>query len=355
MYEHITFESILQRMLSKISNTMDKREGSIIYDALAPAAVELQLMYIELDNTIKESFGDTATRPFLIKRASERGLHPYPATYAVLKAEITPTGLDVPIGSRFNCNEFNYSVIKKITDGEYHIRCETIGREGNSVFGDLIPIEHLKGLETARLTELLIPAEDEEDTEKFRERYFNSFNPLAFGGNIADYVEKVYTISGVGGVKVTPIWNGGGTVKLTIIDSEFSLPTDELISKVQTEIDPEQNQGEGLGLAPIGHIVTVVGAEQVEINIESEITFKEGYTLESALETLQNTVDAYFLTLRKTWEKSETLIVRVSQLEYNFLDCEVVIDVANTKINGESRNFVLQKNQIPTRGQINGQ
>ena len=48
-YEDITYEVILQRMLDKVSDNMDKREGSIIDDALAPAAVELQLMYIELD------------------------------------------------------------------------------------------------------------------------------------------------------------------------------------------------------------------------------------------------------------------------------------------------------------------
>ena len=41
MYEEVTYESILERMLEKVPDNMDKREGSIIYDALAPAAVEL--------------------------------------------------------------------------------------------------------------------------------------------------------------------------------------------------------------------------------------------------------------------------------------------------------------------------
>ena len=56
----------------------------------------------------------------------------------------------------------------------------------------------------------------------------------AFGGNVADYREKVNAITGVGGVKVYPVWNGGGTVKLTIIASDFTAPSTELISKVQT-------------------------------------------------------------------------------------------------------------------------
>ena len=41
MYEHITFDVILERMMDRVPNNIDKREGSIIYDALAPAAVEL--------------------------------------------------------------------------------------------------------------------------------------------------------------------------------------------------------------------------------------------------------------------------------------------------------------------------
>ncbi|UTW69876.1 hypothetical protein KHA80_02945 [Anaerobacillus sp. HL2] len=33
MYEHQTYEAILARMLDKIPDDIDKREGSIIYDA----------------------------------------------------------------------------------------------------------------------------------------------------------------------------------------------------------------------------------------------------------------------------------------------------------------------------------
>ena len=45
--------------------------------------------------------------------------------------------------------------------------------------------------------ELLIPAQEEEDTESFRERYINSFSTKSFGGNKADYKEKIKGIAGV--------------------------------------------------------------------------------------------------------------------------------------------------------------
>ena len=119
MYENVTYEDILQRMLDRIPNTMDKREGSIIYDALAPAALELQLMYIELDVIMNESFADTASREYLIRRANERGITPEPATNAILKGVFTPATVDV-LGKRFSCGKLNYIAIEKITDGEYH-------------------------------------------------------------------------------------------------------------------------------------------------------------------------------------------------------------------------------------------
>lgn len=46
MFETNTYEAILQRLLDRIPDTMDKREGAVIYDALAPAAIELNLAYV---------------------------------------------------------------------------------------------------------------------------------------------------------------------------------------------------------------------------------------------------------------------------------------------------------------------
>jgi uncharacterized phage protein gp47/JayE len=216
MYENQTFEVILQRLFDRVPNTIDKREGSIIYNALAPAAVELQNSYIELDHILNESFADTQSRKFLIKRCAERGITPNPATKAILKGEFN---IDIPINSRFSLSNLNYIAIEKISLGVFKMECETAGETGNQNLGILIPIEYIDGLTSATLTELLIPGENEEETEDLRQRYFDNFEPQAFGGNIADYKQKVNQLQGVGGVKVYRAWNGGGTVKLVIINS----------------------------------------------------------------------------------------------------------------------------------------
>lgn len=353
MYENVTYEDILRRMLDRIPNNIDKREGSIIYDALAPAAIELQLAYIELDAIVNECFADTASRKYLIRRANERGISPEPATHAILKGVFTPSNVDV-LGKRFSCGELNYVAIEKITDGEYQMECEATGVGGNANFGQMIPIEYVEGLHTAELTEILIPGEDEEDTEVFRKRYFESFELQAFSGNIADYKQNTESIEGVGGVKVIPTWNGGGTVKLIIIDSTFGVPTDELIESVQNTIDPVGHGGEGVGLAPIGHVVTVTGVTGKTVNVVTNINYQPGWSWDSAKSYILNAIDLYFKELSKEWDENENLIVRISQLESRLLSCEGVLDVTGTTLNGSNSNILLNMDEIPIRGTVNG-
>lgn len=354
MYEGITYELILQRMIDRVlaqNSNIDTREGSIIYNALAPAAVELQNMYIQLDTILNESFADTQTRDYLIKRCAERGIIPEPATKAILKGEFN---IDVPIGSRFSLDMLNYIVIEKISDGIFKLECETPGSEGNQQFGTLIPIDYIEGLTSAELTELLIPGEDEEDTESLRERYFNSLESQSFGGNIADYKEKTKQLPGVGGVKVYPVWNGGGTVKLVIIDSTYNVPSSTLIDAVQTAVDPIQNQGKGVGFAPIGHVVTVEGVSATTININTNITYQEGWAWADIEPYVHKAIDDYFYELASSWENEDNLIVRISQIETRILNIAGVVDIENTTINGQAQNFVLGADNIPVRGEVIG-
>lgn len=351
MYEHITFEVLMNRMLAKVPDTVDKREGSIIYDAVVPVALEAAQIYIEADVILNETFADTASRPNLIKRAKERGLTPDEASYAIAKGEFN---INVPIGSRYSLDNLNYVITEKISDGIFKLQCETSGSEGNSHTGTLIPIDYIQGLQTAELTEILIPAEDEEETEDFRTRYLNSFDNQAYGGNIADYKEKVKKIQGVGGVKVYPVWNGGGTVKLVIINSEWETPTAEMLDIVQTIIDPIPNQGEGLGVAPIGHTVTVEGVTAEPIDIELNLTLQGDLEFEDLRSVIEDVIDAYFLELNQTWEDAAAIIVRTSQIESRLLEIPEIVDVEHTKINGLEENYTLGADAIAVRGEIVG-
>ena len=349
-----SFEAIMERALARVPENIDKREGSLIYDAIAPIALELEMVYIELENNEKESFADTASREYLMKRAKERGLKPYLASHALLKIRVVPNALELAIGTRFNSVGANYVITEKIESGQYKIKCEESGSVGNRLNIDLIPIEYIENLESIAISELLIPAEDEEATEDFRKRYFDSFGSQAFGGNIQDYKEKTKSISGVSGVKVTPNWNGAGTVKLTVISSNYDVPSSELVRQVQEKIDPQANAGKGYGLAPIGHVVTVEGVTSQAVNIQTNITYQSGWSYEASRKYIEKAIDDYFLELAKNWESENQLIVRISQIETRILNVQGVIDIQNTRLNGQANNLTLAEMQIPKRGAING-
>jgi uncharacterized phage protein gp47/JayE len=358
MFEDKTYEELLQEKLDTVDTNFDKREGSIIYDALAPNSAELAMMYIQLDWIFQQMFGDTADREYLIKIAKDtRGLEPTQATNAILKGEFN---IAVEIGARFNIDTLNYSVIELIDDTlhTYKMKCEATGIKGNKHFGTLIPINYIAGLTTCELTELLIPGEDEEDTELFRKRWRDSFHATAFGGNRADYLEKVKAVNGVGGCKCYRTTNEagetvGGHVKCVIIASDYTSPTDELVATVQQTIDPK-GEMEGDGLAPIGHIAHIQGVVKTVINISSTIAYEAGYSFTDVKSYIETAVSNYFKTLSEAWETSNTLVVRISQIESAILNIKGVQDITNTLLNGTASNITLDVDAIPVRGEIVG-
>ena len=352
--DEMTFDYIMNRMLESVPDTVDKREGSIIYDALAPAAAELVKCYMELDVVMDETFVDTASLQYLMLRCKERGVAIQGETAAVIEGVFTPPSVELTAGLRFNCDEVNYTITEKISAGHYKLEAETLGTVGNKYTGLLLPIQTVNGLETAQIAAVLIPAEDGDTTDTLREKYYASIDGEAFGGNVADYREKVNAITGVGGVKVYPVWNGGGTVKLTIIASDYTAPSSELISKVQTAIDPEQNHGEGLGLAPIGHTVTVTGAKYADLTITANVTFAAGWNWDNGKSQLVSAANAYLDELRKNWADSETTVVRISQIETHLLTADCVVDVDGTTVNGDTKNIELAADEIPRLSTIGG-
>ena len=208
-------------------------------------------------------------------------------------------------------------------------------------------IYNIPKLESIRLVELTIPGEDVESTESLREHYFETFNVKSFGGNITDYIQKTMEVSGVGAVKVTPVYNGPGTVLITILDSEFNPATSELINKVQQIIDPTQD-GEGKGIAPIGHRVTVQTVSPISVSIQTNITLDSGYTEINP----ENVLNDYLLSLRKTWADSNNQYVRIAQIENAIMSIDGVIDIADTTMNGKAENLLLTEYEIPTLGEV---
>lgn len=354
MFESMTYEYLLKRALSNVPSNVDKREGSIIYDAIAPACAEIAQMYIQLDNILNNAFAETAEREYLILRAKERGIAPKEATKAILRLVTTCTeDIDnIQIGDRFSLNDLIYTVLEQCTDEEgnavaynWKVECETAGVVGNKQFGDLLPLQTVKGLETAKLTELLVPGEGLEDTETFRQRYFEEINNDDFGGNRADYKKWVKEIDGVGMVKLVRAPVSGGNVGLIITDSENNVPTSELLSTVKEYLDPVENEGLGCGIAPVGHTVDVQGAEGKQLSIVAEWQLLSGSNTDTVCAKGAEIIKNYLAGLNTQWEDTTSLTVNAFQLMAKLSELNEIVDITSLTIDGD-RAVTLKNNEI---------
>lgn len=399
MFKDITYERLVERMLARVKNDVDKREGAIVYDAVAPSAAEFAVLYTLLTGEMDRAFPDTATGIDLTNKAKERSVFRQPATAAVRTGTFTGENgnMDIPIGSRFSGGTVNYRATQKIRRGVYQMTCEEPGAIGNAYFGNLIPIDYISGLASATLGEILIPGEDEEDDETLRARYMESLRSTAFGGNVAQYKEQIKLIPGVGLVKVFPAFAGGykpadlnvpaafstwfasasipadvkawlstvsaaigagavtvggGTVKCVLVDSEGDVPSETLVNDVQTAIDPEVNHGEGLGLAPIGHRVQIEAATGTTVDVSFSLVFDTGTDWGLITANAKTAIENYFGELIANWENTDHLIVRISQIESRILDIPGVLDITGTTINGKAENLALADVAIPVLGEV---
>ena len=352
IFENVTYESILQEALDRVPDDVDKREGSVIYDAIAPCCFELYKLYVAMSGGFDQCYAATATGTALDYIVEERGLTRNPATYSRIHGKFDPAEI-VTLGQRFSVPNGITFVITASTDDAavMELTCETAGAAGNISSGTLIPATTITGLKSAVIADLFSPAEDEEDDIDLRERYYNQVDAAAFAGNISDYKTKTDAIDGVGGTHVIPVWTGGGTVKLIIIASDNTAPTAELVKKVQEVIDPEST-GTGRGLAPIGHKVTVVGAESYTCNISVKIEWAAGWDFTSAKSQIEDAINRYLSEIMVDWENTDKLVIRYLAIEASILDCEAVTDVALMTLNEGTANITLSEFQVPMLGTL---
>jgi len=372
-----TYEYLLELALLRVPDTVDKREGSIIYDALAPACYVLSEFFHELYRYTQETYADTATGEWLDMRVREAGVTRNPAVAAIKKLVVTQVNgspATVPVGSRFATISTSvplyyevvgeYEVDGVVVPGEYRAKCESAGIAGQQYFGTVIPLDFLTGVAVAELSDTLVPGADTETDESLLERYLTKINNKAFAGNISHYREIALGITGVGGVQVYPVWNGGGTVKLSIVDNASGKVSEDFVASVQEMIDPTsipEYSGTGLGMAPIDHRVTVVTPEEFKANISARVTLSSGYTLEAVRERIVTALEEYFWDLRKDWDISDELnrysmtlyqaqIVRVA------LSVPGVLNITDVTINNVASDVVLEQSgerqQLPILGEV---
>ena len=366
-----TYQNLRQEMLDRVPDTYDKRDTAPIPTAISPAAYALAGFYLSLDQVQRAAFIQTAVGESLDMLAVIGGLTRYPASAAV-RLGIFNTA--VPIGARFSTingtNSINFAVTAAATVSEpeegftyYQLTAETPGTIGNEYTGPILPITTIPGLTSAQITDILVPGDDTETDDAFRERLIEALNNRPFGGNIADYRQNVLAIDGVGGVQVYPTWNGGGTVKLSVLGADFLPASPTLVENVQNAIDPPPNQGLGLGLAPIGAKVTVAAPTELTVNVSATLMLAAGYAIGQVQEPVEQAIEAYLLSVRQEWDTntSSTAVsyaadVYVARITAAIVGVTGVVNATNVQLNGGTADLILtetgETQQVPVIGTV---
>lgn len=343
-----SFEDILKRLLSRVDDSLDKRQGSIIYDALAPAAAELAQCYIALDVYTDQTYLLTAVDTNLDNRVADYGLTRNKATSALRIITVYDTNsalMDIDIGTKFSIPNsyggYNFEIIEKQTIGNYIGKCETPGIVGNDYVGDLLPLQSINNLGSATIGTIYKPGEDAETDEQLRERALNKINQEAFAGNKAAYKRLLEEMDGVESCKVFPVWDGGGTVKLAIVATNNTIPSNEFIQTLQTKVDPIGSQGQGVGLAPIGHTVTVVAPNRFNINISATLTLETGYTIQQLQSVIEESIASYIKEVQDDFSNEDVLTIYISRVIAAILQVSQVKSVSNLKINNSATDLTI--------------
>ena len=359
----------LNLMLDNVPNDIDKREGSIIYDAVAPAAMVNAQQSLSLANIIRETYIKTAQGEFLDYRAVEHGTSRYLATQTEVKAKFNDDDgnpVNVEVGDRFASiaeSPIFYTVIKANNDGTAEMQAEEPGTSANSYIGQVLPVTPNDNLAWAEITEIIAPARDAETDDHLRERILKNDAWLAYGGNIADYLDMIHKISEVGAAQIYPVWAGSGTVKLVIVNNDLMPASPDLVKKVKNIIDPEDNEAQGVGLAPIDHRVTVVAPEVLKVDVSIQLQLTDQANKVAVEKGIKDMLNELFSELRKDWDtinatvgRGYSLSIYRSRILSKIMLIDGVADSQLPKLNGEDKDIHLifsnEVSQLPILGEV---
>lgn len=348
MFEMETRKNILDRLKQYYTETAGDKvniiEGGFVWDTLSANSKEFEKAYAEMALIIEASFSQTSWGDWLTKKAEEHGIIRQEATNSSVILTITgQAGVAVSEGALFSTNDGkNFITVetKKIeSTGTVDIKAQSqdVGTSCNVDAETIIKIPmSIYGVSSVTNKSPAYDGFDEETDEELLERLLFKVRQPATSGNKNHYVIWATNVEGVGGVKVLPLWNGNGTVKVIITDAKNEIASEDLIAKVQNYIDEQR---------PIGATVTVVSPKPLNIDISLKVTKGSGNPNE-----IKNVVNDFFKTT--AFEREYVSYAQVGKVILE-KTATGVQDYSDLTLNNQTENIALTDEQLPTVGQVN--
>lgn len=273
MYEAESQDTILKRLQQNTGSQVSTYEGTFAYDVLASNSIEFAKQEVEREEMYKAAFAETASGDYLTLIAADHGVERKEATAAVGNVLVKGTGT-IPVGTLFQTEAgVTFTTTTTTTtavknEATIPVKCTETGTVGNVAANTItvIPMS-IPGITSVNNPEAMADGFNAESDEDLYDRFHFHVTQPATSGNVNDYIEWASSIPGVGHVKVLPLWQGPGTVKVLVTDANGEPASPTLLNTVKAYIE---------SVRPIGAEVTVVTPALFDLTIKLTVTSGSG-------------------------------------------------------------------------------
>ncbi|RYD01655.1 hypothetical protein N752_29190 [Desulforamulus aquiferis] len=311
---------------------------------------------------INLGFASKTFGKYLDLRCQEHGLSRRNAVKAAGQVKIIGTpGTMVPTGTVVsttadpltNTRSVSFATTATATiaaDGSVYVGIEAVepGVKGNVSAGKInlmaIPVSGISSVINESTT---TGGCDLESDSALLSRYLVKVQTPGTSGNKADYLNWALEVNGVGNAQVIPLWDGPGTVKVVLLDTESKPAGQAIVDTVQAYIAPEPARGERK--APVGADVTVVPAAAISLDISAAVEYTGTKTLSDIRISFEKALQEYLKSIAFSSDPTARY-VRIGSL---LLDTEGVKDYSNLLVNGSESNAVVSEGQVAVMGTVN--
>ena len=342
MFEDKTYEVLKNDILNNYNLDIAKNEGSFLDEIASGSAIAHASIYNILNKILNIAFIKDSFEDNLDKRVAEFGIkrkHGQEAMgYVTFTGDI---GTTIYREQPIKYGKLTYYTVPVeesvvIEDGTVRmiIQAEGVGSEYNIPPSAVLTCD-IEGITSITGYTPFKDGSNEETDEELKERFFYIQAHRGTSGNVDDYINWALEVDGVKNVKVIPLWNGNGTVKVVVMTKNNRNVSEEVVEATKKHIESKR---------PIGASVTVTTPNVLEVQISATVEHDKSVDIEIIKSEFADNVDKYLINAvtEITYTKVAGILSKI----------DGVIDYSNLTINNGTRNIKLVTDQVGSVGNI---
>lgn len=352
MYEDKTPEQIKADIIAALNPDREilweTREGSFADDQSGPMALEMSKVYDSLNEVQFIVWVDETSGPYLDMAAEDLGLEPRKqGTKARASLQILATaGFLIPKGKYFVSTEnLNFIALEDVVIPSdnlvvINVEAENIGSSYN-VAADTITQQFSNDAEITVVTnpEPSMGGTDPESDKSLFARFDFARKKPRTSANKYDYEDWALEVSGIGAVRVFPLYYGRGSVMVLIADDNRRPVDSAVIDDCSKHIEERMTCG--------GIELTVKTPQESFVDISVQIKTDGSVTLDAVRKAFKDAVASHFSDIALI--QNQIVYHKICSL---LIEIDGVADHSNLLLNGKAENVILSGEQVPVLREV---